>query len=197
MKNKFAVMASCLAGVIATTMPVNADEINTAISGSTHSLGFGPDLRGASEPVLLGSISHTVNIALKKNGKKSKNPHDRRTAVTNSRTFPISGCFNDEGPGVLLQYEYSYSVGTRKNGDLIFVELDPDRISTTCINPVSPFYYEATVYREITGGTGEYEGACGWIEFNGTGNFFNGDVSSFATIDGRQVGEIFLSSDCP
>jgi len=200
MKKKSAVIASCLAGVIsATTMPLNAMEIKSAVSGTGHSLGVGLD--GSGEvPIPLGGIQNTVNIKLKKNGKKSKNPHDRSTAVSNGlfNPVPVNFCENASGPGgAKLEYLYSTGVSTDLDGDLIFAEMDTQEDNFICFTPVEPFYFEVTIHREITGGTGKYEGACGWLEFNGSGNFLiDPAISQFSAFEGIQVGELLLGSDC-
>src|SRR5210317_852384 len=111
MKKNSAMIASCIVCAIsATTMPVSAMEVNTAVSGTGHTLGLGLDSSGA--PFQLGGIQNTVNIKLKKNGKKSNNPHDRSTAVSNGRFSPEPPgfCNNALGPGILLAYEYSTGV---------------------------------------------------------------------------------------
>jgi hypothetical protein len=196
MKTKSAVITSCLVGVIsATTMPLSAMEINSAISGTGHSLGIGFD----GDPIPLGGIQNTVNIKLKKNGKKSKNPHDRSTAISNSQFNPIptGSCDNALGAGAKLEYIYSTGVSTDRDGDLIFAEMVTGEDNFVCYTPVDPYYFEVTIHREITGGTGKYEGACGWLEFKGSGNFLiDPAISQFNAFEGSQVGELLLGSDC-
>lgn len=196
MKTKSAVITSCLVGAIsATTMPLSAMEMTTAVSGTGHSLGIGFD----GDPIPLGGIQNTVNIKLKKNGEKSKNPHDRSTAVSNSQFNPIptGPCDNALGPGAKLEYVYSTGVSTDLDGDLIFGEMVTEEDNYICYTPVDPYYFEVTIHREITGGTGKYDGACGWLEFKGSGNFLiDPAISLFSAFEGTQVGELLLGSDC-
>jgi hypothetical protein len=207
MKSKLVAMAGGLAYVFIAviSMPVHAGEIHTAVSGSSISLGVDAD--GNS----LGSVAHTVAIQLKKNGKKYNK--DGNTAIGHSSTtfiphpsdpeptkptFP-SCLLNDEvTPGFLFIYDYSSTVSTTPNGDLVYVELDNSRgPSRIC---VAATHYEVTLHSKITGGTGQYAGACGRVDFNGTGIFLAGENvldTSFGTIDGTNVGKIFVGDDCP
>jgi hypothetical protein len=102
---------------------------------------------------------------------------------------------NDEvTPGFLFIYDYSSTVSTTPNGDLVYVELDNSRgPSRIC---VAATHYEVTLHSKITGGTGQYEGACGRLVYTGTGIFLAPDTS-FGTIDGTNVGKIFVGDDCP
>lgn len=191
MKTKLIAMAGGFACVLATTaMPICAEEIHNAISGSTLSLG---EADGAP----LGNVNHSTSKPLKKNGKKFNK--EGSTAVTNSQTTlvgPDAACFG----GVLYDYEYSYGVSTAANGDLVTFALDPepDPDDLTKVSKLCVFggFYQATLYQTITGGSGEYEGACGWLETNVEG-FFLGIDTSMTAYAGEQVGEIFFGDDCP
>jgi hypothetical protein len=101
---------------------------------------------------------------------------------------------NDEvTPGFLFEYDYSSTVSTTPNGDLVYVEMDSSRgRSRICL---AATHYEVTIYSKITGGTGQFTGACGWVDFNGTGIFLAPDTS-LGTIDGTNVGEILVGDDC-
>jgi hypothetical protein len=203
MKSKLVAMAGGFAYVFiaVTSMPVHAEEIHSAVSGSVLCLGV--DETGLCR----ATVAHTVSIQLKENGKKYNK--DGSTAVGYaSTTFspteglpwsPLSLCFKDGvTPGLLFTYDYSSAVSTTPNGDLVYVELDDSNLekrSELCVSATAP-YYEVTLYRKITGGTGQYAGACGWVDFNGTGIFLAPDTS-LASTDGTQVGDIFVGDDCP
>jgi hypothetical protein len=200
MKSKLVAMAGGFAYVFIAviSMPVHAEEIHAAVSGSNLCLGVGDDSS------CLDSVGHTVSIQLKEKGEKYNK--DGNTAIGHSSTTfmpteglpwsPLSICFKDGvTPGFLFEYDYSSAVSTTPNGDLIYVELDDAEPSELCVSP-DLTNYEVTVYRKITGGTGQYAGACGWVDFNGTGIFLAPDTS-LASIDGTQVGEIFVGDDCP
>ena len=192
MKMKMISMAGGLACVFATTaMPISAEEIHNAVSGSTLSLG---DADG--EP--LGSVNHSTSKPLKKNGKKFNKEGSK--GVTNSKTSPVGFSPEDCGGGFLYTYDYAYGVSTTANGDLVTLALDPEpdpndlsKFSKLC---VFGGVYQATLYQKITQGTGEYEGACGWIETNVEGAFLGLDTTMTAYV-GEQVGEIFVGDDCP
>ena len=209
MKSKLVGMAGGFAYVFiaVTSMPVHAEEIHSAITGSSVCLGLGED------DTCRGTVSHTVSKQLKNNGKKYNK--DGSTGVGYSDTtfspgdvdlglpYPFdsaSYCFEDgTTPGFVFTYDYASAVSTRPNGDLVYVELDVDdpRTSSICVAAFEN-RYEVTLYRKITGGTGQYAGACGWVDFNGTGKFLPPvPALSFSTIEGTQVGEIFVGDDCP
>jgi hypothetical protein len=172
-------------------MPISAEEINNAISGSSVSLG---EADGAP----LGNVLHSTSKPLKANGKKYNK--EGNTAVGNNMTIPVGPVVDCYGaPGLLFSYVYSYAVSTAANGDLLALALDPQpdpndltKVSKLCAFPT---HFEATVYQKITGGTGEFEGACGWVETNVQGVFL-GPESTLAAYEGTQVGEIFVGTDC-
>ena len=150
------IMAGGLACVFATTaMPISAEEIHNAVSGSTLSLG---EADGAP----LGSVNHSTSKPLKKNGKKFNKEGNK--GVSNAQTSPVE--FDPDctpAGGIPFIYDYAYSVSTTPNGDLVTLALvsnDPTKVSKLC---VLGGFYQATLYQKITQGTGEYEGACGWI----------------------------------
>ena len=185
-------MASGLACVLATTaMPICAEEIHNAISGSSVSLG---EVDGAP----LGNVLHSTSKPLKKNGGKYNK--EGSTAVGNSLTIPVGPVADCNGnPGLLFSYLYSYAVSTAANGDLLILFLDPQpdpndftKVSKLCAFPT---HFEATLYQKITAGTGEFEGACGWIETNVKGGLLGPD-STMAAYEGTQVGEVFVGTDC-
>lgn len=193
MKTKLIAMAGGFACIFATTsMPIYAGEIHNAVSGSTLSLG-------EAGGVPLGSVNHSTSKPLKQNGKKFNK--EGSTAVTNSQTLPVGPVLDCNGaPGFLFSYAYAYGVSTAANGDLVAFELDPEpdpndltKVSKLC---VFDGVYQATLYQKITEGTGEYEGACGWLETNVQGAFLGTDTTMTAYV-GEQVGEIFVGDDCP
>ena len=204
MKSKLVAAAGGFAYVFIAviSMPVHAEEIHTAVSGSSLCLG------NAEDGSCLDSVAHTVAIQLKENGEKYNK--DGNTAIGHSSTTfspteglpwsPLSMCFKDEPtPGFLFIYDYSSAVSTTPNGDLVYVELDGAKTSTLCVAATAN-HYEVTLYSKITGGTGQYAGACGEVDFNGTGMFLAGENvpdTSFGTIDGTNVGEILVGDDCP
>ena len=201
MKSKLVGMAGGLAYlfIAVTLMPVHAEEIHSAVSGSVLCLGL--DEAGLCR----ATVAHTVSKQLKKNGKKYNK--DGSTAVGYASTtvfpnpgFPAPNClFKDQvTPGYLFTYDYSSAVSTSPNGDLLYVELDDTKPSGLCITGANGLFtkYEVTLYRKITGGTGQFVGACGSVEYNGTGIFLAPDTS-LASTDGTQVGDIFVGDDCP
>lgn len=189
MKAKLVAMAGGLACVFATAvMPIHADEIYSSFSGST--VGLGVDASGQN----LGSLGQFKTVPLKKNGEKYNK--EGATLVTKSKSTPIRACEKNGMPvGILFVYDHSYSVSTQSNGDLVFAALDPLKESTICA--LGPTYqgFEVTVYSNITGGTGEFEGACGWTTTTLTGQNFAPGVD-FNYVEGTHVGKIFRSPDC-
>jgi hypothetical protein len=206
MKSKFVGIAGGFAYVFIAValMPVHAGEIHSAVSGSNLCLGK------AENGSCLDSVGHTVSIALKENGGKynkdgnSAIGHSSTTFIPNPQHPALPNCVlnNQVTQGYLFHYDYSSAVSTSPNGDLVYVELDNSRgVSKICVALPPANHYEVTIYRKITGGTGQYAGACGYVDFNGTGMFLAGGNppppdTSFGTIDGTQVGEIFVGDDC-
>lgn len=191
MKTKLITIAGGLACVVLTTaMPIYAEEIHNAVSGSTLSLG---DADGAP----LGNVNHSTSKPLKQNGKKFNK--EGSTGVTNSQISLVGSDPVCPG-GVLYDYEYAYGVSTAANGDLLVFALDPqpDPNDLTKESKLCVFggFYQATLYQTITGGTGEYEGACGWLETNVEGAFLGVNTTMTAYV-GEQVGEILVGDDCP
>jgi len=188
MKTKLITMASGLACVFAATaMPICAEELYNAISGSGISLGLNENF----EP--LGGVLHSTTIPLKKNGKKFNK--EGGTNITNNLLGdPVDACNVDGVPGALIPYIFSYTVTTRQNGDLITAELDPGEVSTVCARLDGRF--EANVYSRITGGTGEYAGACGSFVTNVQGVFLGSD-SALTAFEGTSEGVILVGAECP
>ena len=197
MKSKLVAMAGGFASVCiaVTSLAVNAEEINNAVSGSTICLDFNPNGTCAR------SVSNTVSIPLKNNGKKYNKVsntgvgHSALTGVTPDPLDPTTYCLIDDQPGLLFIYDYATGVGTTPNGDLIGVALDASQTSTVCVNPVSG-NSEIALYRNIIGGTGQYEGACGSTEFHGGGVFLP-PGTAFSAFTGTSVGEVLFGDDCP
>ena len=121
------------------------------------------------------------------------------TAVTNGQTSLV-GADAHCGGGILYLYDYSYGVSTATNGDLVTLALDPqpDPNDLTKVSELCVFggFFQVTLYQTITGGTGEYEGAFGWLESNAEWAFLGVDTTMTAYV-GEQVGEIFVGDDCP
>lgn len=188
MKTKLITMASGLACVFATTaMPICAEELYNAVSGSGISLGVNENL----EP--LGGVLHSTTIPLKKNGKKFNK--EGGTNITNSLLGdPVGYCDINGNPGALVPYIFSYTVTTRQNGDLITAELDPGEVSTVC--GLLDGRFEANVYSRITGGTGEYAGACGSFVTNVQGVYLGPD-SALTAFEGTSEGVIRVGAECP
>ena len=211
MKSKLVGMAGVFAYVFiaVTSMQVNAEEINVAVSGSVLCLGL--DEAGFCR----ATVAHTASKPIENTGEKywpnqvapsqDTTIKEGNTAVgyagttvsLNPQDPTLPSCiFKDqETLGLLFVYDYSSTVSTRPNGDLIYVELDDTKPSSVCVNTFVN-KYEVTVYSKITGGTGQFVGACGWVEYNGTGIFLAPDTSLASTV-GTQVGEIFVGDDCP
>jgi hypothetical protein len=190
MKTKLINMATGIACVFAATaMPICAEELYNAISGSAINLGVNEGLEGLQP---LGSVLHSTTIPLKKNGKKFNK--EGGTNITNSLLGdPVGFCNISGNSGALIPYMFSYTVTTYQNGDLMTAELDPKEVSTVCALPTGGF--EANVYSRITGGTGEYAGACGSFVTNVQGVFL-GPESTLSVFEGTSKGEIFVGSDC-
>ena len=188
MKTKLITMAGGLACVFATTaMPICAEELYNAISGSGVSLGLNENF----EPQ--GGLLHSTTIPLKKNGEKFNK--EGGTNITNNLLGdPVDACNVDGVPGALIPYIFSYTVTTRQNGDLITAELDPGEVSTVCARLDGRF--EANVYSRITGGTGEYAGACGSFVTNVQGVFLGSD-SALTAFEGTSEGVIRVGAECP
>ena len=197
MKSKLVAMAGGFAYIFiaAISMPVHAEEIHSAVSGSSLCLG-----RDADGNFCLATVSHTLAIALKEGGRKYNKAgstavgHSSTTFIPNPANPAWPNCLlnDEETPGFLFKYNFSSAVSTAPNGDLVYVELDGTN-SRICVTAT---HYEVTLHRKITGGTGQYAGACGWVDFNGTGMFLAPDTT-LGTIDGTQVGDIFVGDDCP
>ena len=188
MKTKLITMASGLACVFAATaMPICAEELYNAISGSGISLGLNENF----EP--LGGVLHSTTIPLKKNGKKFNK--EGGTNITNSLLgAPSAPCYVNDNPGALIPYIFSYTVTTYQNGDLMTAELDPGEVSTVCA--LQDGRFEANVYSRITGGTGEYAGACGSFVTNVQGVFLGSD-SALTAFEGTSEGVILVGAECP
>jgi hypothetical protein len=189
MKTKLITRVGGLACIFATTaMPICAEAIRNSISGSSINLGLNAT---TLEP--LGSVLHATTTPLKKNGKKFNK--EGGTNITNSLLGQSSPVFDCNGaPGLLLPYVFSYGVTTRQNGDLITAELDLEQDSKVCAFET---YFEANVYQSITGGTGEYAGACGWLVTNVKGVFLSPNLeSTLSVFEGTSEGEIFVGTDC-
>lgn len=188
MKTKLITMAGGLACVFATTaMPICAEELYNAISGSGVSLGLNENF----EPQ--GGLLHSTTIPLKKNGKKFNK--DGATNITNSLLGdPVGACNINGDPGGLVPYIFSYTVTTYPNGDLMTTELDPGEYSTVC--GLADGRFEAIVYSRITGGTGEYAGACGSFVTNVRGSFLAPD-SALTVFEGTSEGVIRVGAECP
>lgn len=169
-----------------TAMPICAEEIHNAISGSTINLGLNET---TLEP--LGAVSHSTTIPLKKNGKKFNK--EGGTVILNSllaEGFPVAEC--NGAPGLKFPNVFAYGVTTRQNGNLITAETDLEQDSKVCAFET---HFEANLYQTITGGTGQYAGACGWLETNVRGVFL-GPGSTLAVFEGTSEGEIFVGTDC-
>lgn len=181
-------MASGFACVLATTaVPISAEELYNAISGSGMNLGVNEDLQP------LGSVLHSTTIPLKKNGKKFNK--EGGTNITNSLLgAPFAPCYVNDNPGALIPYIFSYTVTTYQNGDLMTAELDPGEVSTVCA--LQDGRFEANVYSRITGGTGEYAGACGSFVTNVQGVFL-GLESTLTAFEGTSEGVIRVGAECP
>ena len=188
MKTKLITMAGGLACVFATTaMPICAEELYNAISGSGISLGIDENF----EP--LGGVLHSTTIPLKKNGEKFNKGGG--TNITNSLLGdPVDVCNVFGDSGALVPYIFSYTVTTYQNGDLMTAELDPGEYSTVCA--LADGRFEANVYSRITGGTGEYAGACGSFVTNVQGVFLGPD-SAITAFEGTSEGVIRVGADCP
>ena len=188
MKMKMITMAGGLACVFATTAtPISAEELYNAISGSGISLGINENFES------LGGVLHSTGIPLKKNGKKFNK--EGGTSITNNLLGDVVGACNVDGdPGALVPYIFSYTVTTYQNGDLMTSQLDPGEYSTVCA--LLDGRFEANVYSRITGGTGEYAGACGSFVTNVQGVFLGPD-SALTVFEGTSQGEIFVGDDCP
>jgi hypothetical protein len=171
-------------------MPICAEELYNAISGTGISLGLNANF----EP--LGGVLHSTTIPLKKNGKKFNK--EGGTSITNSLLgdSPIAGCEVDNVPGALVPYIFSYTVTTRQNGDLITAELDPDPEKGGTVCALANGRFEANVYSRITGGTGEYAGACGSFVTNVQGLFL-GPNSTLTVFEGTSEGVIRVGAECP
>ena len=194
MKSKLVAAAGGFATVFVAviSMPVHSEAIHSAVTGSSLCLEVGAD------GFCLATVSHTVSKQLKENGKKYN--EDGSTAVGYSGTAfvptQVPNCVFDNAvtQGFLFEYVFATAISTRPNGDLVYVELNDTETSSLCVTAEGQ--YEVTLYRNITGGTGEFAGACGTVDFNGSGGFLP-PGATFGTIDGTQVGEIFVGDDCP
>ena len=197
MKSKLMTIAgSCACICIAVAaLPVNAEEINSALSGSSRC--DDRDENGNCLEVIVNGVTKP----LKKNGKKFNKEgntvveRDATTLIPPNFEDPETYCWIDDQPGFLFVYDYSSAVTTTPNGDLIYSELDDTKISSLCVSQ-DLSKLEATIHRKISGGSGQYAGACGWEKVTGAGIFLPPDTS-FGPVVGTLVGEIFVGADCP
>ena len=142
----------------------------------------------------LGSILHSTMIPTKKDGTKLSD--QRTTNITNSLLGESSNEPVDCNGALGLRYPYifSYGVTTRQNGDLIVAALDPEEDSRVCAFPT---HFEATVHQTITGGTGEFTGACGWLKTTVSGVFTGpADVTTLSVFEGTSKGKIYVGDEC-
>lgn len=196
MKKAYVTTSVLGSALLCLSLAVNAEPIEQNISGST--LGLGEDASGAPEP----TVSHGTS-RFTRNGKPTK---EGTSFIINSKLIPNPtppGCtfvINDfTVNGVKFVYEYSDSVSTLDNGDLLIGGLDPNEESYICINPFPGDLlgvFEIRGYRIIEGGTGAAGSACGYLEFVGYGRSKGG--SRLSAYSGTQTGEVFAQpGDAP
>lgn len=80
---------------------------------------------------------------------------------------------------------------TAANGDMIFGNIDDDR-SVVCSNATDTEYM-STLYIELTGGTGRFADASGWLFARGTSTFSHVDMMSGEAVfsdTGQILGDI-------
>lgn len=190
MKTKLITRVGGIACVLATVAtPILAQGVRNSISGSSINLGLHPT---TGQP--LGSVLHTTSIPTKKDGTKLTD--QASTGITNSLLGESSsGPVNCNGAlGLRFPYIFSYGVNTRQNGDLIVFALDPEKDSRICAFPT---HFEATVHQTITGGTGEFAGACGWLKTTVSGVFTGpSDETTLSVFEGTSKGKVYVGDEC-
>ncbi len=103
------------------------------------------------------------------------------------------------GDGILKFGYTAFTAVTRyRNGDLIFPELDTKTANSSilCFD-LSNLTYTATIKAVISGGTGRFKGATGWVIGTLAGGRLAGDGAriTHAFFTGSQKGEIVLAHD--
>ncbi len=154
---------------------------------SSTSLAFGAQLKlngaGASTGIVVGDIDAGEALSNRGSSKATSTGTLGRTntsGLTNLGEWDeVSFCEYAPGVlGLLLTYESGSFIDTAANGDQLYRVLSAEPASTLCFDFTNE-RFTFTLYQDVVGGTGRFEGATGTAVTKGSGQNVGEGHSAF------------------